>query len=256
LRATGTVNAPPTALAKTMNTTRFAGAALALASFALPASAQVFTIDFDGPGNSGIALAVPPPGESLPPGTDQTFGSAILGYYNGDVYDGVAYGRPGHQPWNTGFSPNAIAIRSEEAGGPGNFPTARSGSYAVGTIGATSFDFAVAPDRFITQLSFWYNADGSGVNPAVTVYSGGSSVFALGLDVPCSGGFCGWTKFEVPAASLAGQHVTRVQFSGTPNTLVFDDVFVKAVPVPEPATYGQMALGLFALAAVARRRRR
>lgn len=232
-----------------MNMTRLAWTALALAAFSLPATAQVFKLDFDGENNAGIALAVAPP--DLPPGTSQTFGPAILGYYNDDP----GYQRAGRQSWNTTFSSNANAIRSEEAGGPGNFPTAKSGSYAVGTIGAPSFEFAVSAGRVITGLSFWYNADGSGVNPAVTVYSGGNSLFALGLDVACSGGFCGWTNFEVPSASLAGKQVTRVQFSGTPNTLVFDDISVNAVPIPEPSTYALMALGLATIGSIRRRRR-
>lgn len=231
-----------------MNTTRLAWAALALTVSSLPAAAQVFTMDFDGPNDAGIALAVAPP--DLPPGTDQTFGPAILGFYNGDP----GYQRSGRQAWNATFSANAIAIRSGDAGGPGNFDKANSGSYAVGTIDAPSFGFAITPGWVITRLSFWYNPDGSGTNPAVAVFSNGSFVFDMGLDVPCSGGFCGWSNFEVPAASLAGKLVTSVQFSGAPNTLVFDDISVTAVPVPEPAGYALMALGLALVGAAARRR--
>lgn len=235
-----------------MKTDRLFWAALALGLLALPASAQVFTMDFDGPGAGGIAKAVPPP--ALPPGTgDQAFGSAVLGYYDNDP----GYERAGRQAWNSTFSPNALAIGSlQDPDGAGNFPTAHSGLYAVGTLDGTSFEFRVAKGLVIAELSFWYDAGGAGSNPGFVLYAGSDMVAAASLD-ECSNptqGFCGWKQKVVAPADLANQMITRVSFSGAANKVVFDDIAVTAVPVPEPSTYALMALGLSAFAALRRRR--
>lgn len=235
-----------------MNTLHRALAAAALAALVLPAAAQVFTIDFDGPAGAGIAKAVPPP--DLPPGTgDQFFGSALLGYYNGDP----GYERDGRQTWNTTFSPTTLAIGSlQDPNGQGNFPKAHSGLYAAGTVSEPAFDMRVNPGLVVSSLSFWYSAGGTGSNPGLALYAGENLVASVSLHV-CSrtvGGFCEWEQYAVAPDQLAGQRITRVAFAGTPNKVVFDDVAVTAVPVPEPATYALMAFGLALVGAAVRRR--
>jgi hypothetical protein len=230
-------------------TTRLAWGSLALAALALPARAQVFTLDFDGdkPPSQGFGIAVAPgvPG--------QDFGSAILGFYNGDP----EFKRLGNEAWNTTFGPGALAIGSLQAGGQGNFPTAHSGWYAAGTEGS-SFHFDVRPGLMISKLSFWYNAAGRGSAPGFALFSDGDLVTGpkdLDECVSPTQGYCGWKEVSVAASELAGQRVTRVVFLGTPGQVVFDDIAVTAVPVPEPASYALMALGLVAVTAFSRRKR-
>jgi hypothetical protein len=230
-------------------TTRLAWGALALAALVLPAKAQVFTLDFDGKKppsqGSGIAMAAGVPG--------QDFGSAILGFYNGDP----EFNRLGNEAWNTTFGSGALAIGSLQAGGQGNFPTAHSGWYAAGTEGS-SFHFDVRPGLVISKLAFWYNAAGTGSAPGFALYSDGDLVAGpkdLDECVNPTQGYCGWKEVPVTESDLAGQRVTRVVFLGTPGQVVFDDVSVTAVPVPEPASYALMALGLMVVTAFGRRKR-
>ena len=77
---------------------RLVFAALALAIVSVPASALDFTMDFD-----DIPVAVGPP-----PPPDQSFGSAVLGFYNNDP----VYQRTGRQALDVTFSDEALSICS------------------------------------------------------------------------------------------------------------------------------------------------
>ncbi len=234
-----------------MKTIRSTLAAVTLSALALPATAQVFTMDFDGakPPAQGTGIAAAP---GLP---GQNAGSAVLGYYNGDP----GFNRVGNQAWNTTFGSSALAIGSlQDPDGQGNFPTAHSGWWAVGSVASPSLQFDISPGLRITELAFWYNAGGAGSNPGVAVLAGNQLVFSASLDEctsPGSGGFCGWKQYSFDPGQLSGNLVTRVTLSGTPNKVVFDDIAVTAVPVPEPASYALMALGLMVVTAFGRRKR-
>lgn len=225
-----------------MSPFRTAIAALALSGMAVPALALDFTMDFD-----GIPVAV---GDPPPP--DQTFGSAVLGFYNNDP----VYNRAGAQPWNVTFNFSALAIGSSASGGEGNFEEAHSGCCALGSVSEANFGFELTEGLMLTALAFYYNADGTGSNPAVRLFANGLSVYSQALDECSGGGFCGWTPFKVPDDAFFGQLITRVEFSSTPNKVVFDDVSVSTAPIPEPSTYALMLLGMAALARMARRRAR
>ncbi len=226
-----------------MKTFRLAFAALALAVVSAPATALDFTMDFD-----DIPVAVGPP---TPP--DQTFGSAVLGFYNGDP----VYGRTGSELWDVTFSDEALAICAsfDNEDCKGNFPTPPSGGSAVGSVSTSSFTFAVSPGLYVSRLSFYYTDAGSSSNPAVRLFSGGTELLTLAL-TPCPGGFCEWKQFEVPQTALDGLPVTAVAFLGTANSVAFDSVSVTTTPIPEPSTYALMLGGLALLAGIARRRKR
>lgn len=227
--------------------------AAAFIGAAAPAAADTFTIDFDGPNGLGIAVATPPP--ALPAGVgDQSLGAAILGYYNDDP----DYERKGRKAWMTTFTPDALAIGSaEDPNGSGNFPQAHSGLYAAGTEG-TSFALSINAGLYITHLSFWYNAGGSGSNPGVALYSMGNLVLTKGLD-ECtnpSAGYCGWKEVGFSDTDLSGKVITGIAFSGAESKVVFDDITLSTSPIPEPSVHLLLLPGLLVLGIAARRSRR
>jgi hypothetical protein len=217
--------------------------ALALAVVCVPAMAQgSFTMDFD-----DIPVAVGPP---APP--DQTYGSAVLGYYNGDP----VYGRGGPF-WDVTFSDEALAICAQaiDEDCKGNFPGPPSGNSAVGSVSTSSFTFFVSPGLYVSSLSFQYTDAGASSNPGVRLFSGSTELLTLAL-TPCTGGFCPWKQFEVPQGALDDLPVTAVAFLGAPNSVAFDNVSVTTTPIPEPSTYALMLGGLALVAGLARRRTR
>ena len=226
-----------------MNLYRPVFAALALSIISVPASALSFVMDFD-----NIPEAVAPP---TPP--NQNFGSAVLGFYNNDP----VYNRTGKQANDVTFSDEALAIcyRAAAQGCRGNFPKPPSGVSAVATESSSSFSFAVSQGLFVSKLSFYYTDAGTGSNPGVRLFSGGTELLTLALP-PCPSGFCAWKEFPVPQSALNGAPVTSVAFLGTANAVAFDSVSVTTTPIPEPSTYALMLGGMALLAGIARRRTR
>ena len=237
-----------------------AAAIAALVYSASPAWADLVTLNFDGPSNAGIA---PAKGTGVP---EQTAGSAILGYYNSDQPGG--FSRNGNQPWNIVFDDNAFAIGSlQDPSGQGNFATAHSGWWAVGST-ATGFSLSVTNGWLLTSLSFWYNAGGTGSAPAVSLVTDTGELIPLPTLAVCStpgtDGFCGWQLIEAAVSTkfFDGLQITKIAFSGTPNKVVFDDITLttkqrdQPPPLPEPSTTALLALGLAAMGWTARRRKR
>jgi hypothetical protein len=217
----------------------FAGAAVA---------GQVFTMTFD-----GIPKAVAGPGQPAPP--DQTFGSAVLGFYNGDPI----YQRVGSEPWKTAFDINALSIcpRTSAQGCQGTPPASPGGGSYVGSVTSASFEFVLTgPELFLSDLSFLYYLAAQNANARVELFSGVNEIVEIALVCPPTA--CGWLEFKGLGAPLgADKGVTRVRFSSTENSAVFDNMRVTTTggtSVPEPSTYALMATGLALLAWVRRRR--
>ena len=172
-----------------MNQLRNALFSAACIAVAAPAVAgQVFTMTFD-----DIPKAVAGPGQPTPP--DQEFGSAVLDFYNGDP----VYNRDGNRPWNTTFSPNALAICSTDSPDScfGNFPPSTgSGGSAIVNIDEDSdgFFLTLTEGFYITALSFLYTDDGEGSSPGATlIYEGGETAKIDGFR-ECVSSFCDWKQ--------------------------------------------------------------
>lgn len=236
-----------------MNYTRTVLCSLACIAFSAPAAALSFTMNFDGPPSALIIPSAYPEGGLY----DPDVGSAVLGYYNGDSGSNPPFPREGSQSWNTVFSSSAVAVCSRTASIDcgGDFPATPSASGAVVAVDAESFYFEITGGLLVTQLSFYYGADGTGSEPGITLYSGSELIFVLELKGCEGGGFCGWEKFTVPESELAGKAITKVEFFGAPNKVAFDDIFVTTTPIPEPSTYALALAGLALVAGTTRRRR-
>lgn len=227
---------------------------LACFAYSAPAAALDFTMDFD-----NIPVAGTPD-----EGPNSEYGSAILGYYNGDAGPAPTFPRAGNQLWGVIFAPTALAITPEADGGIGQFDAAKSPPSAAGSVEDNGVSFELAAGLYLAKLRFFYNAGGTGSNPSVTVYSNGLAVDSQALSL-CGqagpDGFCGWTEYTFSTQSLIdwaskGQYITKVTLGGMGNRVVFDDVSLSTAAVPEPSTYALMFLGLAGVAAAARRRTR
>jgi len=211
-----------------MSVLRCFKAALATAAFAVavPVSAAVIVLDFEGIPNL----------------------TAVGNFYSGL---GVT------------FSPATLALVDADAGGSGNFANEPSPDTIMFFLDANNaiLDFAAG---FDTGFSFFYSSstaatvtvyDGIGGTGNVL---GTLSLTAQGFD-NCTGdptgGFCNWTAVGVAFAGIA----RSIDFGGTANQTGFDDItFGSDKPggeVPEPGTLALMALGLVALGVRARRRK-
>ena len=178
-------------------------------------------------------------------------------FYNGGT--GSAGSGPGT---NYGISfNNALAAIDSDAGGSGNWGGEPSGETAIVFLSGGAATMNV-PTGFSTGFSFFYSA--INVPGAVTVYDGlngtGSVLATLNLPITPyngapdpTGAYSPFVPFGVAFAGTA----KSVDFGGTANQIVFDDVTLNsATPgnVPEPGTVA-LLVGM-GISGIALRRRK
>ena len=215
-------------------------AAIASAAIAAPASATV-TMNFE----SISALS----------------GIQILNFYNGGTASNGATGA------NLGvsFATNATTLclntpghpcSAASRGGLGDPASALTGMlFQTGT--STSLSDTAG---FTSGISFFYVANAAGT---VQIFDGvngtgnllaslGLSTNAVGCRAPYNADFC---PFSLATLGFSGTG-RSVVFGGTAGHIVFDDISLGVVSLPEPASWAMMLIGFAAAGSVLRRNRR
>jgi len=225
-------------------------AALAAASFATPAAADVVVLDFEG------VNATYPSGFAF-----------IEDYYNGgtssDGTSGTNYG--------VNFSANAQAICLNTIGTACS-NTSRGGLGDPNSQQGGLF-FLSGTETFLNYLSgfdtgFAFNYVSLTQPGTVNVYdglNGTGNILATLLLSPnsgsCDGYSAGFCPFSPTGVAFSGTALS-IGFGGVANQIVFDDItFGSDIPggnngVPEPATWAMMLMGFGATGVAMRRRRR
>lgn len=206
----------------------------AIAATALPCSAQVFALDFEGAADL----------------------AQLLGFYGGGT---DSAGNSGTD-FGITFSSDAVAAIDEDAGGSGNIANEPSASTVLvfeGVSGPAVLNYEAG---FTDAVSFFYS---SSFDAPVMVYDGlnatgnllGTINLSRQFNDNCSGdpngSFCNWTAAGVSFSGVA----KSLGFNVGP--AAYDNItFGSANPIPEPQTYALMALGLAAIGWATRRRRK
>lgn len=173
----------------------------------------------------------------------------------GNYYNGGAGGNLG-----VSFSSDALGLVDSSAGGSGNTGNDPSGITTLLFLANTAvLNYAAG---FQDGFSFYYATPNTA--GYVSVYSeldkGGSLLGTIQL--PIIGTAPGGSTYDLWAIGslslAAGVTAKSIDFGGTPNFIVFDNVTFGSVnpnPVPEPSTYALILGGLAGVAAIARRRK-
>lgn len=228
------------------NPRAFVAGVAASAALLVPAlaGAQAVTLDFEG----------------------LTSQASINDFYNGGTDSAGASGTN----YGVAFGSNALALTESDPGA--NFSAQPSGDTVMFFLTGTAVLNYTA--GFDTGFSFYFST--TGFTGQVNVYDGlnatgnllGSITLpALGTGPDAANPFSNW---QVGSLSFAGMAMS-IDFGGTVNQVGYDNITFGSVdpttppttpttppttPIPEPSTYALMTLGLVALAATARRRRR
>jgi hypothetical protein len=176
----------------------------------------------------------------------------IQEFYNGGL-SGMGYTGTNH---GVSFSDNALALIDADNGGTGNIANEPSPStvlfFLTGTAATMNVDAG-----FLEGFSFYYSS--VAYDGVVNVYDGlnGTGQVLASLNLPAlgygigdpNGAYGNWASVGVTFNGVA----KSIDFGGTANYIVFDNVTLGPDAVPEPTMLAILGLGL---GAAARRRRK
>lgn len=213
-------------------------AALALGfAFTASASATVIHMNFD-----GIATSTNTPG---------TGGQYVNGYYDNGCTTAApgdtASASCGGASQNYGITWTSALAGATTSTGLWNIANpSPSASNAIGFLTTNDATMTVG-GGFDTGFSFWYTAFASGT-VVLNGTDGGnawSHTINLAATATCGNAPCWATAgYLIPT----GVNVTSVNFGGSANFILFDNITLGATnPVPEPAALGMFGLGLLLL---------
>ncbi len=162
------------------------------------------------------------------------------------------------------FSPATLALIDADAGGTGNFANEPSPSTVMFFLDANNAILDVV-NGFDTGFSFYYSSAVSATISVYDGPNATGSILAqLVLDAQAgqnctgdpTGGYCNWTPVGVAFAGTA----YSIDFGGTADLTGYDNItFGSDTPgnpgVPEPATWALLIAGFGLVGAAARRRR-
>lgn len=162
------------------------------------------------------------------------------------------------------FSPATLALIDADAGGSGNFANEPSPSTVMFFLDANNAILDVV-NGFDTGFSFYYSANADNTSVTVYDGAGGTGNVLATINLAkqyndnCTGDpngtYCNWTPIGVAFAGTA----YSINFGGTANYVAFDNItFGSDTPgnpgVPEPATWALLIAGFGLVGAAARRR--
>lgn len=162
---------------------------------------------------------------------------------------------------NGGFETGTLSpwYQARDFGGTGNWAVtntrSHSGAYSAFDDGNKEIrqDFAAIAVSDITELSFWLLHEQSAPAAYALFYSDGTIFQSAVLTTTLN-----WERSDVTSKLTAGKFLTGFSVFGYSGGVTYlDDVTIttSAAPVPEPAAWAMMILGIGAIGATVRRKR-
>jgi hypothetical protein len=193
------------------------------------------------------AVIMVPPAQAATVLTFEDLGNLepVVGFYNGQLANGGIGSGPGPN-FGITFSANALAIIDSDAGGTGNFggePSSSTGLFFMDGAAATmnvaggfdtGFSFFYSSVNVPGSINVWDGLDGTGNLLASLVLA----VTPLGGAMDPTGDYGPFVPIGVAFNGIA----KSVDFGGTINQIVFDDITIGSVTpgpdrsVPQPGS--------------------